>query len=421
MLAESMRARLKEHEVLLRPAVTEVRNERAQVELSILCDVSRRPTWGPLWARNEAATPHSSNDFVVVNVVPTGIRAEFGGFSGDAVPVTNVMASVCDTLITHPNCVIASDLYMAAPNIACIEGNLLSRFLLGQLHLLPNQVRRLGVLIDRPHNSSYLENSLNAVNAMRAVGGLAIETVHVSEKPLRATTTFTKSGRALGEIDHLEELVSICETMQKTTDAMAITSEIDIPANIRNAYYDSSEQLPNPWGGVEALLTHTVTSFLRTPAAHAPMLTSWENVRVDGKIDPRDAAETISTTYLCSVLKALAAAPIPIAPDAPTYGADRITPSDVSAVVLPAGAMGGIPALAALAQGIPIVAVRENTTLSPVTIHDLLGATALNNAEVYEVDTYLEAVGVLAALKKRISVPSLRRPIQRVQPAVGIG
>jgi Protein of unknown function (DUF3326) len=63
--------------------------------------------------------------------VPTGIRAAIGGFAGDATPAINLLASACDYLLTHPNVVTASDLYWARDNVLYLEGNLLSRFLIG--------------------------------------------------------------------------------------------------------------------------------------------------------------------------------------------------------------------------------------------------------------------------------------------------
>lgn len=52
----------------------------------------------------------SAGTFGVVQIIPTGIRCEFGGFAGDACPVTNLLAAGADVLITHPNAVNASEL-----------------------------------------------------------------------------------------------------------------------------------------------------------------------------------------------------------------------------------------------------------------------------------------------------------------------
>lgn len=37
---------------------------------------------------------------VVVSLLPAGIRAEIGGFAGDATPATNLLAPTCNHLIT---------------------------------------------------------------------------------------------------------------------------------------------------------------------------------------------------------------------------------------------------------------------------------------------------------------------------------
>ena len=60
--------------------------------------------------------------FNAVLVVPTGIGAEIGGHAGDATPVARLLASVCDTLITHPNVVNASDLNEMPANGLYVEG-----------------------------------------------------------------------------------------------------------------------------------------------------------------------------------------------------------------------------------------------------------------------------------------------------------
>jgi glycosyltransferase involved in cell wall biosynthesis len=86
---------------------------------------------------------------------------------------------------------------------------------------------------------------------------------------------------------------------------------------------------------------------------------------------------------------------------------DVIGLDHVGAVVVPASALGGIPALAADYSGIPLIAVRENHTILDVT------ADALGLENVIQVESYLEAAGVLLALRRGISLESLRRPIAR--------
>ena len=45
----------------------------------------------------------STPGYTAVLIVPTGIGASIGGYAGDALPVAHGIASVVDTLITHPN------------------------------------------------------------------------------------------------------------------------------------------------------------------------------------------------------------------------------------------------------------------------------------------------------------------------------
>ena len=55
----------------------------------------------------------------------------------------------------------------------------------------------------------------------------------------------------------------------------------------------------NPWGGVEAMLTHALSTMYNIPTAHSPMFESREVANMDpGIVDPRMAAEAVSATFL---------------------------------------------------------------------------------------------------------------------------
>lgn len=416
VVAELVSARCEADDVPIRLALVKHCDGYLTFELSVLRGADLGPQkWGSLWEFQRRGRERTER-FVALHVVPTGIRAEIGGFAGDATPATNLLASTCDYLLTHPNVVTASDLYCARDNVLYLEGNLLSRFLIGQLHLLPGQTRRLGVLIDKPPTPDLLENVLNAVHACRTVGGLAIDPVWVSEEPFRAEVFYSDSGRALGDITGLERVFGVAREAEQRVDALAITSEIDVSREVCMDYY-SGKPVANPWGGVEAVLTHAVTTMTGLPVAHAPMLTAWENTRIEGTVDPRDGAEVISMTYFCSVLRGLAAAPQPVPANEPTVpGSARLTLEDIGAIVLPATAVGGIPAFAALAQRIPLVLVTENSTISPLCLDDIVESRDPHQPEVYVVSNYLEAAGVLTSLRERLHVDAVRRPIFPSQP-----
>jgi hypothetical protein len=107
----------------------------------------------------------------VVNVVPTGVRCEFGGYAGDACPATNLLASAADVLITHPNAVNASELNEMAPGVLYVEGKTLDDFLLGHLGLLPVASNRIGTFVD-PRGLGFLDEVTGALDATRTAAGI---------------------------------------------------------------------------------------------------------------------------------------------------------------------------------------------------------------------------------------------------------
>ncbi len=138
-----------------------------------------------------------------------------------------------------------------------------------------------------------------------------ISDVLVLEKELFMQTGVSDSGRVTGRVERLGHLLDILRDQRGTYDAVAlatrITPHIDTVELHRSYFGDGG---PNPWGGVEAVLTHLVSTVLDVPAAHAPTMSS-EAIRTEswGVVEPRKAAEVISTTYLFCVLKGLNKAP----------------------------------------------------------------------------------------------------------------
>jgi hypothetical protein len=86
--------------------------------------------------------------------------------------------------------------------------------------------------------------------------------------------------------------------------------------------------------------------------------------------------------------------------------AGMLSSADVSCLVIPDNCVG-LPTLAALEQGIPVIAIRENDNLMQNDLHTLPWASS----QLHVVENYLEAVGVITALKAGITLSSLRRPL----------
>lgn len=66
-----------------------------------------------------------------------------------------------------------------------------------------------------------------------------------------------------------------------------------------------------------------------------------------------------------------------------------------------------MPTLAALEQGIPVIAVKENKNRMQNKLEELPFA----RGKLFMVDNYLEAVGVMNAIKAGVALESVRRPL----------
>lgn len=122
--------------------------------------------------------------------------------------------------------------------------------------------------------------------------------------------------------------------------------------------YAARGDMVNPWGGAEAILTHTLPSLYDVPVAHAPMLESKEVEDLDlGVVDPRMAAAVISTAFFVCVLKGLHHSPA-VEPIDARRDDGVLSAEDVSCLVVPDGVLG-IPTLAALRAGVDPRAVRR--------------------------------------------------------------
>ena len=346
--------------------------------------------------------------FGVVQIIPTGIRCEFGGFAGDACPVSNLLASTADFLVTHPNAVNASELNEMADNVLYVEGRSLDDFLLGYLGLLKVRANRIGTFIDNT-GIAYLDDVVNTLNAARAAAGISCELYTVLSEEPGVEIEWSESGCAAGKIRNAAAILQAVEQlMSKGIDAVGGVSVIQGVAKEAFSRHLRGE-MPNPSGGVEAIITHLISKLFRIPTAHAP-LPYYQNIREKSTLNPRASAEFISTPHYFSVLKGLARAPrlVPVL-DLNSVPTHLLSVNNIGAIVMPAQCLGGIPALAADYSDIPLIAVDENKTILGVT------NKKMRMANVIEVGSYLEAAGAILALREGISLESLRRPIHTAE------
>ena len=346
--------------------------------------------------------------FNVVFLVPTGIGAEIGGHAGDATPIARLIASSCDTLITHPNVCNASDINEMPENSMYIEGSTICRVMMGTIGLQPVRSNRILAVIDNNEHKIFEDAAINSINAARATLGINCSKIIKLSPPISMTSKYSSSKRAVGAIKDINNLFSILKQHQGDHDAVAISSIIKVPENYHKDYFLSEGDMINPWGGVEAMLTHALSYKFNIPSAHSPMFESPEIANMDsGIVDARMSAEAVSTSFFHCVLKGLHKSPKIITEKDTFHSNDIISAKDISCLVIPDGCLG-LPTLAALEQGIKVIAVKENKN---VMCNDL-SVLPWNKGQFFQVENYLEAIGILNAIKNGISPQSVRRPFQ---------
>lgn len=348
--------------------------------------------------------------FTVVLIVPTGIGAAIGGYAGDALPVARVLSQVCDRLITHPNVMNGAQLYWPLPNALYVEGYGLDQFAAGAWGLRPVHQNPVGLVLDAGMEAELRLRHLQAADATRATLGLSLTEYVVTDEPLDVRLQTSASGATWGTISRPDSLLRAAETLIHKAGARAIAVVARFPDDTGSEalHHYRHGQGVDPLAGAEAVISHLVVRSLRIPCAHAPALMP---LPLEPDLSPRSAAEEIGYTFLPCVLVGLSRAPqfvgTPMAGSTtgPSTGhsmghSTDIWASQVSAAIVPDSACGGSAVLSLAEAGVPIITVTENNTRmdSPP---EALGIFT------YRVNSYLEAVGVVATLRAGVGVEAL--------------
>ena len=350
----------------------------------------------------------NTNQFNVVLLIPTGLGCELGGHSGDGGALARLFASTCDNLITHPNVVNAADINEIPENALYVEGSIISRMLMGTVSLQKVRANRVILIIDEHRDEMFTELAINSVSAARVSLGLDCPFVIRLQTPAILRALFSSSGRAVGRIEHFDNICDVLDQYSEQFDAVALSTLINVPERFHLDYFHKDQHdAVNPWGGVEAMLTHAISSIYNIQSAHSPMMTSKEIMNLNvGVVDPRKAAEAVSTTYLHCIMKGLHNAPRVLQgqhPDNPSI----LDISDVSCVVIPDGCIG-LPTLAALEQGIPVIAVKNRHC----QMQNSLDSLPFRSNQLFFADNYLEAVGITMSLRSGICLDTVKRPVK---------
>jgi hypothetical protein len=406
-LEQAVQQRFDESLLPIRLVVNRSSDSQVSCEIGLAADLSSgRVAAAPSIFDIRRRAVENTSKFTTVLIVPTGIGAEVGGHAGDATPVARLLGSVADTLVTHPNVVNASDINEIPENGLYVEGSLLTRMLMGTIGLQPVRTNRILAIIDEHEDPKFTADAINSVNAARATLGTSIPTVVRLDPPLAMSAEFSASGRAMGRIEAAQHLLQVIDENVGDFDAIALSTQIRVPLNYHVDYYEQRGEMINPWGGVEAILTHGISTLYGMPSAHAPMLESEEVADLDlGLVESRMASEAISIAFFICALKGLQRAPRVVTDPAVLQTPGVLSAEDVSCLVIPDGVLG-MPVIAALEQRIPVIAVRESANLMRNDLTVLPWAPG----QLHIVENYWEAAGVMAALKAGLDPAAMRRP-----------
>ncbi|MBU4443865.1 DUF3326 domain-containing protein [bacterium] len=405
-VSENVQKHLPEGEIPIRFVVTRTDDQGYHCELGVMSNVDNFQTPSRSAIFNFIKRRFQNTDqFNAVLLVPTGIGAEIGGHSGDAAPVARLLASACDNLITHPNVVNASDINELPENALYVEGSIISRLLMGTVGLQKVRSNRVMLVIDEHEDERFQKAAINLASGARASFGLDCPLVVTMKDKVRMESVYSSSGRAVGKIESFENVYNVLSKHKEVYDAVGLSSVIKVPSAYHRDYYLGG--MVNPWGGVEAMLTHCISLLFGVPSAHSPMMESMDILNMDvGVVDPRMAAEIVSVTFLFSILKGLHRSPRIITEPSALGHPSILTAADIDCVVIPDCCVG-LPTLAAIEQEIPVIAVRENKN----NMKNNLSAYPFKPGKLIYVENYLEAVGIMAAMKGGIAPEAVRRPL----------
>lgn len=217
-------------EIPLRFVVTKTDDKNYHCELGILSELNDFHFPPNKSIFNFKKRKYENTDaFTAVLLIPTGIGAEIGGHSGDGGPVARLIASSCDTLITHPNVVNAADINELPENGLYVEGSIISRLLMGTISLQKVRSNRVILLVDKHHEKLFHELAINSASAARAALGLDCPKVLSMDKKILMRALYSGSGRAVGRIEFIENVIEMLNEHKEEYDAVALSTIINVP------------------------------------------------------------------------------------------------------------------------------------------------------------------------------------------------
>lgn len=308
-------------------------------------------------------------------IIPTGIAAFIGGDTA-ATAAMKVIGACCNNLIVNPNACNSSDLNFMPPNALYVEGSIIDRFLEGSIKLKSSKTFNKILCVANP---PLQPDNHNAVNAAIYTMGADIELLEL-KTPLIMKACFNEDGTAGGVFSGADELVEQVKYLD--FDFLTIHTPIDIDEEIAKAYWEGKIKV-NPWGGIESIVSRYISLRLNKNLAHSPICEKNDfelRLHHTNIVKPSMAAEAISNTYATCMFIGGHRAPI--------ISDEGLSNKDIDFLITPHGCFGR-PHEACIKNNIPIIVVKENTTIFSK------GFVYPKYNKLIMVDNYLESAGVL--------------------------
>lgn len=283
--------------------------------------------------------------------IPTGVGAQIGGFAGDGGKIAKMFSKHFNVLV-HPNVVNGGILSGMNPNILYAEGFAYDEFFKGNISLIPLgefEENKIGVIFDKSIPDEILNVHLNTISAAKEVMGLDIPYYEITKEEA-GVEFFIKNEISTGILKNEKTLLDSAKSLiKKGCNAIAVVCYFNDDAD--DEKYEEGTGV-DPIGGIEAVISHYLTKELMIPIAHAP---AFSEIEISKKIsNPKVASENISSTYLPCILTGLSKAPA-----IDKKGEKGLKNKDIEALIIPYKAFGGIAPLAALENGINVIAVKN--------------------------------------------------------------
>ena len=354
-------------------------------------------------------------------IIPTGIGCDVGGYAGDAIPAARLLASASDCLITHPNVMNGGSLYWPDTRIQYVEGYSLNLFAEGELFLQPVRLQKVGLLLDAGLEPDLRKRHLQVADGCVASLGLDVGPVITTERAIRINLNKGLSGSSWGNIEEPEVLLRGAEKLKEAgaTAIAVITRFPDDNDDLETNLYRQGKGV-DMIAGAEAVISHFIVKHLLIPCAHAPGLAP---LPIDYDLDPRISGEELGYTFLQSVLVGLSRAPNLISKltirtneNYSLHEKTLLSSRNLGALVVPEGALGGAAVLSCIEKLIPLIIVSNQGVLNVRSTEMRLDyLNGYQDKNILYADSYLEAAGMITALRHGINIRSLRRPIHGVK------